>query len=393
MQLLEKARAIEEDMIEWRRDFHAHPELGFEETRTAQIVADELRKLGLEPRTGVGKTGVVVSIGSGTPVIGIRGDMDALPIHEAVDAPYKSTVPGKMHACGHDAHTAILLGVAKLLTAMPESERPPGEIRLLFQPSEERWDEEIKSGAVRMIEDGALEGVTATLALHVDSMRPVGEIAITPEYAAAAVDTFFATIKGIGTHGAMPHTGIDPIFISAQVINAIQGIRSRRTDPLGASVITIGAINGGDANNVIPHEVKLKGTIRTFDADLRGQIHKELDAALGVARALGGDYDLLIEHGYPPLYNDPAVVDLVREVAAAYVGADKVYEIPPMMGAEDFAYMTQAAPGTMFILGAKLDDVHRPHHSPIFDISEEPFKLGAAVLVDSALRLLKAKAF
>ncbi len=389
MQLLEKARAIEEEMIEWRRDIHAHPELGFEETRTAQLVADELRKLGLEPQTNVGITGVVATIGSGGPVVGIRADMDALPIHEATNTSYQSTIAGKMHACGHDAHTAILLGVAKLLTEMPD--RPAGQIRLLFQPSEEIWDDEIKSGATRMIEDGALKGVDSVIALHVDSLRPVGEISIAPGFIAAAVDEFRAVIKGVGTHGAMPHTGIDPIFIAAQVINVVQGIRSRKTDPITASVITIGAIHGGSAPNVIPDRVELRGTIRTFDNDLRDQIHQELEQAFSIARVMGGDYELQIDKGYPPLYNDPDVAELVRSVAATYIGEDKAIASPPMMGAEDFAYMTQLAPGAMFMLGAKLDDVHRPHHSPIFDISEEPLKLGAAILADTAIRLLQQK--
>jgi amidohydrolase len=387
MELLEKARTIEEDIIGWRREIHAHPELGFEEERTARLVADQISAMGLQAEVNVGITGVVVRIGEGTPRVGIRADMDALPIEEANDTPYKSQVPGKMHACGHDAHTAILLGVAKMLAEMDD--RPTGEIRLLFQPSEERWDDEIKSGATRMIDDGALDDLDAVIALHVDSLRPVGEVAVTPGYALAAVDTFDATILGEGTHGAQPHKGTDPIFITAQVINAIQGIRSRMTDPTSASVVTIGAIQGGSAHNIIPGAVHFKGTIRTFEEDIRDQIHEELEKVMGIAKALGGDYDLRIERGYPSLYNDPEVAELVRSIASSYVGNDKAIVEKPMMGAEDFAYMTQQAPGAMFILGAKLDDVHRPHHSPIFDISEEPFKLGAAILLDSALHLLE----
>jgi amidohydrolase len=390
MSLLEQARAIEEDIIEIRRDIHAHPELGFEETRTSQLVADELRKLGLEPQTGVGKTGVVAKIGTGSPVIGIRADMDALPIHEANDTPYKSKNPGKMHACGHDAHTAMLLGVAKILVNLPD--RPAGEIRLLFQPSEEKWDEEIKSGAVRMIEDGALEGVDAVIALHTDSLAPVGEIHISDGVIAAAVDEFEAVIKGVGTHGAQPHTGIDPIFIAAQVINVVQGIRSRRTNPISASVVTIGAIHAGNAANVIPDRVELKGTIRTFDEDIRDQIHEELKQAFEVARVMGGDYELVIERGYPTVYNDPEIANVIREVAHPIIGEENTISTPPMMGAEDFAYMSKLAPGAMFMLGAKFDDMHRPHHSPIFEISEESLKLGSAILAETAVKLLKLKA-
>ncbi|MFW5691139.1 MAG: M20 metallopeptidase family protein [Chloroflexota bacterium] len=390
MLLLEKAQAIEQDVIRIRREIHRNPELGFEETKTANLVAEELRRLGLEVEVGVGITGVVARIGEGKPVIGIRADMDALPIEEANDVPYRSNVPGKMHACGHDAHTAILLGVARLL--VEAEDRPEGEIRLFFQPSEERWDAELKSGATRMIDDGALEGVDSVIALHVDSTRTAGEIAVTPGYALAAVDTFYAKVKGEGTHGATPHQGNDPIFIAAQVVNAIQGIRARRTDPTSASVVTIGAIHAGEAPNVIPDQVELRGTIRSFDQAIREQIHAELERALSVARALGGDYELVIEKGYPALYNDPQVADLLRSVAAEYAGEERAVLGVPMMGAEDFAYMTQKAPGAMFMLGAKLDDVHRPHHSPIFDISEEPLKLGVAVLADTAQRLLKQHA-
>jgi amidohydrolase len=387
MTLLTQAAEIEQEIIGWRRQIHQHPELGFEETRTANLVAEQLRAMGLEVEVGVGITGVVARIGEGRPAVGIRADMDALPIQEANDVPYKSQVAGKMHACGHDAHTAILLGVAKLLSSMETL--PDGEIRLLFQPSEERWDEEIKSGATRMMDDGALEGLDSVIALHVDSLRTAGEIAVLAGPALAAVDTFEATITGVGTHGATPHEGVDPIVIAAQVINAVQGIRSRRTNPTSASVVTIGAIHGGEAPNVIPDRVTLRGTIRTFDEDIRDKIHEELDRAFSVAKAMGGDYTLEIERGYPALVNDTEVTEIVRQVATRVnVNGDVVIN-KPMMGGEDFAYMAQKAPGTMMILGAKLDDVHRPHHSPIFDISEDPLKLGAAVLAEAALELLQ----
>jgi amidohydrolase len=387
MLFLEKAREIEDEIVAIRRDIHMHPELSFQETRTANLVAEKLRELGLEVEVGVGKTGVVARIGEGRPAVGIRADMDALPIEEANDVPYKSNTSGVMHACGHDAHTAILLGVAKMLVNMEE--RPDGEIRLLFQPSEESWDKELKSGATRMIDDGALEDLDAVIALHVNSLAPAGTVAVVPGYAMAAVDTFYATIKGTGTHGATPHEGIDPIFITAQVMNAIQAIRSRRTSPTSASVVTVGSVHGGSAPNVIPDRVELSGTIRSFDDTIRDQLHEELDRALSVSRTFGGDYELVIERGYPALYNDPDVTELVRQVASDVVGADKTMVEKPIMGAEDFSYMAQKAPGMMFMLGAKLDDVHRPHHSPIFDISETPLKQGAAILAEAAIRLMK----
>jgi amidohydrolase len=386
MDFLEKAQEIEEQIIAWRRDIHANPELGFEEKRTANVVAEALREMGIETEVGVGRTGVVARIGNGNGrKIGIRADMDALPIQESVDLPFASTVAGKMHACGHDAHTAMLLGVARILHDIPEIN---GEIRLLFQPSEERWDEQGISGATAMISDKALDELDSVIALHVNSMLQIGEVQVTDGMALAAVDTFIAKVKGVGCHGAMPHTGIDPIWITSQVINAIQAIRSRRTDPTSASVVTIGAIHGGDAPNVIPHEVELRGTIRSFDEEIRDQIHTELDKAFQITCVFGGDYELEIQRGYPAMFNDPIVAQLLRDVATKNVGAEKTTLGEPRMGAEDFAYMTQKAPGAMMFLGAKFDEQHRPHHSPIFAISEEPLKYGSAILAETAMRLL-----
>lgn len=388
--ILERARALQDKMVEWRRDIHMHPELGFQETRTAGIAAAELRRLGIETEVGVGKTGVVGRIGEGGPVIGIRGDMDALPIHETVDHPWKSQNPGVMHACGHDAHTAILMAVANILHDMPD--RPPGEIRLLFQPSEESWDSEGHSGATRMIEDRALDGVDAVIALHVESLTPAGKIKVVSGQSQAAVDAFEAVIHGKGGHGAAPHNSIDPIFILAQVINAIHGIRARRIKPISPAVISIGAVHAGDAPNVIPDAVQMRGTIRSFDEDTRAQLSRDLEGAFGVARALGGDFELNIMRGYPSSYNDPWTIDLMREVGGDLFGAEEIIEGEPTMGAEDFSYMLQRAPGAMFMLGAQVDEDDRPHHSPIFDIEESIFYRGAAMLAETACRLLREKA-
>ncbi|HEX2619002.1 MAG TPA: amidohydrolase [Phototrophicaceae bacterium] len=389
-QYVDQARALQEQLVAWRREIHMHPELGFEEKRTSGFVADNLRQMGLEIQTGVGITGIVARIGDGNgPVIGIRADMDALPIQEANNVPYASKTPGLMHACGHDAHTAILMGVAKLLNETQDL--PSGEIRLLFQPSEERWDSEGKSGATRMMDDRALEGLDAVIALHVDSGAPAGQVEIGGGFVAAAVDDFDGVILGEGCHGASPHKGFDPIYIQAQVVNAIQGIRSRRIDPTQPAVITIGTIHGGSATNIIPNEVRMTGTIRSFSEDIRDQLHAELDRAFGVAKALGGDYTLKIQRGYPALYNDPGVADLIRQVSTSAIGDAKTVGGVAQMGAEDFAYMAKAAPGAMFMLGARFDDLNRPHHSPIFDINEDCFQVGAAVLAESAVRLLREK--
>ena len=391
MDFLAEAKSLEDQIIEWRRDIHMNPELGFEETRTSRLVADTLKDMGIEVEVGVAVTGIVARIGDGLPRIGIRADMDALPIEEANDVPYKSQTPGVMHACGHDAHTAILLGVARMLSTMDD--RPPGEIRLLFQPSEEKWrDSDGHSGGSLMVEEKAADGLDAVIALHMASDSPSGEVSITPGQALAAVDTFEATIVGEGTHGASPHQGLDPIWIQAQVVNAIQAIRSRRLNPTDASVITIGTIHAGVAPNVIPNEVKITGTIRSYTEEVRSQQHTLLEEALAMTRHYGGDYTLSISRGYPSMYNDPEVADLMREVSIDLIGEEKTVEGQPGMGAEDFSYMSQKAPGTMIDLGAKYDDTNRPHHSPIFDIDESSFHVGAAVLAESAVRLLKQKA-
>ncbi len=388
--MLERAHDLQDQLVEWRRDIHMHPELSFQEFRTARLVADTLREMGIEVETGVGKTGVVARIGEGRPAIGIRGDMDALPLQEMNDVAYKSLTPNVMHACGHDAHTSILLGVARLLNNMED--RPPGEIRLLFQPSEEDEDSDHKSGAVRMIEDGALENLDAVIALHVNSNIPAGQIRIATGPNSASVDSFNATIIGEGCHGAYPHQGVDPIFILAQVINAIHGIRARRINPVRPAVISIGAVHAGAANNVIPDEVQMNGTIRSYDDETREKLWAELEQAFTVTRAFGGDYKLEIIKSYPSQHNDAEVAQLIREIGVSMLGEGGLYPEEPGMGAEDFAYMTRKAPGAMFSLGAKFDEVNRPHHSPIFDLDESSFSVGAAILAESAVRLLKSKA-
>lgn len=388
--MLERARDMEDTLIEWRRDIHMHPELSFQEFRTANLVADTLREMGLEVETGVGKTGVVARIGEGRPAIGIRADMDALPLQEMNDVVYKSQTPGVMHACGHDAHTAILLGVARLLNNMKD--RPAGEIRLLFQPSEEDEDSDQKSGAVRMIEEGALEELDAVIALHVNSNIPAGQIRVATGPNSASVDSFNATIIGEGCHGAYPHQGVDPVFILAQVINAIHGIRARRINPVRPAVISIGAVHGGSANNVIPDEITLNGTIRSYDDETREQLWAELEQAFKVTQAFGGDYKLEIIKSYPSQHNDAEVAQLIRSIGVSMLGEGGLYPEEPGMGAEDFAYMTRKAPGAMFSLGAKFDEVNRPHHSPIFDLDESSFAIGAAILAEAATQLLKSKA-
>jgi len=383
--MLQRAQDIYEQLVAWRREIHAHPELGFRETHTAARVAEVLTGLGYRVRTGVGRTGVVAERGEGHPIIAIRADMDALPIQEANDVPYASQVPGVMHACGHDAHTAIALGVAKLLA----DESFPGTVRLFFQPAEEVADEEGLSGAPRMIQDGAMEGVDAVLALHVDPSVRVGDIVLETGPSSAGVDTFYATIFGSGGHGASPHKAVDPIYIAAHVILSLHGIVSRRLDPMAPAVVSIGSVHGGQADNVIPDRVELTGTIRYMKPEVQRQIHAEIERALQIARVLGGDYELRLEIGYPPMMNDARIVDLLREVAVDLLGEEHIQPPHPGMGAEDFGYFSALAPGAMLGLGCKIEGDERVAHSPRFDIDERCLPVGAAILAEAALRLLR----
>ncbi len=389
--MLDKANAIAPEIIRLRREIHAHPELAFQEVRTAQLVAETLREIGgIDVRTGVGKTGVVGQLGTGDgPTIGIRADMDALPIDEATGLPFASQNPGVMHACGHDAHTAILLGVAHLLKQEFAAGNLRGNVRFLFQPAEEAQDAEGLSGAPRMINDGALDGVDHVIALHVDSNLPVGKITIREGASSAAVDTFRGWITGSGGHGAYPHLGTDPLWMLLPVMQALHGIVARRINPMQPAVVSLGVVRGGTASNVIPAEVYLEGTLRSFDPQVREQLIAEVERAFAVARAVGGDYRLEIERGYPAGYNDARVSAWIAETITDLIGADAIDRSRTGMGAEDFAYMTQKAPGAMFMLGAAIDDgVSRGHHTPIFDIDERALPIGAAILAETARRYL-----
>lgn len=391
--MIEQAKALSDELIRLRRDIHAHPELGFQEVRTAALVADTLQEIGgYEIKTQVGKTGVVAEIGSGDgPVIGIRADMDALPIIEESKQGYVSTNNGVMHACGHDAHTAILLGVAHMVRDTIAKENIKGRVRLFFQPAEEIADEEGKSGAMRMIEEGAMKGVDAVIALHVDSTQPVGEITVKGGWQSAAVDTFSGYITGTGGHGAYPHGGTDPLWMLIPVLTALHGIVPRRIDPLKAAVISVGQVHAGAASNVIPSEVFLQGTIRSYDPDVREQLLVEIERAFAVARSLGGDYRLSFERGYPPGWADERVAGWLRDSAIPILGEKGIDTSRQGMGAEDFAYMCQEAPGAMFNLGAAVGDFERGHHTPVFDIDESCMPIGAAILADTAIKFLKGE--
>ncbi len=393
--MLKRAQALADELIRLRRDIHQHPELSFQEFRTAALVADTLAEIGgFDIQTEVGRTGVVAQIGTGDgPTIGIRADMDALPIVENnPDAPYLSVNDGVMHACGHDAHTAMLLGTAHLLKQSFAEGGWQGNVRLLFQPAEEAFDENGVSGATAMISDGALKDLDAVIALHVGSDKTAGEIHFHDGYSLAAVDSFEGWLRGDGGHGAYPHTGSDPIHMLGQVLNALYAIPSRYIDPLQPCVISIGEVRGGAAPNVIPNEVYLQGTIRSHAQPVREKIWAEIEAAMKMSELMGGNYELTIHKGYPAMFNTARVNDWMRAVAKDVAGETAVIEAPFGMGAEDFSYMSQEAPGAMFMLGAAIpNDVVRNHHTDIFDIDESVMPTGAAILAETAVRFVTGK--
>src|SRR5512141_2073895 len=287
--MLKQSYHMQEEIIEWRRDFHMHPELGFRELRTSQRVAEELEKLGYRVRRAVGRTGVVADLGEpGGRCIAIRADMDALPILEANDVAYRSQNDGAMHACGHDSHTAMALGAATLLA----QEKFPGMVRFLFQPSEETGDEEGISGAPRMIQDGAMEGVDMVIALHVDPATPVGSIHISDGPSSGGADSWFGRSIGRGGHGAKPELSIDPFYLATHVMMALNAIVSRRIRPFDPAVVSVGTLNGGFTQNVIPAHVDITGTLRYTEKKVQEQIHNEMRQAFELASALGGDYEL-----------------------------------------------------------------------------------------------------
>ena len=384
--MLKQSHAISEELIEWRRDFHMHPELGFELHRTSKIVADELEKMGYRVKRGVGKTGVVADIGEGGKMIAIRADMDALPILEMNDSEYISQNKGAMHACGHDSHTAMALGAALLLS----KENLPGRVRFLFQPCEETADEEGKSGAQRMSAEGAMDGVDYVIAQHVDPSKPVGTIGINAGPCSGGVDSWYGVITGKGGHGAHPNKTVDPFYLLAHVILALNGIVSRRLNPFEPAVVSIGSISGGFTENVIPESVKLTGTLRYTSEEVHQQIHTEIRRAFEVAKALGGAYDLNFQIGGPPMVNDKLVSDVIEKTGQDLLGVEKVSEIEKTLGAEDFGSFMEHAPGAMFTLGTQKAG-HEEYllHHPKFDIDERAMPIGTAILAETAIRFLK----
>lgn len=387
---LKSAQSLKEHLTRVRREIHSNPELSFHENKTAALVASELKAMGLNPKTGVGGTGVTCEVGPGNgPTILIRCDMDALPIEEANDAPYCSKNHGVMHACGHDVHTTCGIGAAMILIANPPKR---GKVRFLFQPAEESVNEHGKSGATMMLDDGAGDGADGVIGLHVFPNLPVGSIAVRSGPVLAACDSFDITIRGTGSHGAFPELGVDPLVLASHAIQSVQTIVSRRRSALDPLVVTLGGIKSSTYRpNIVPEYVEITGTARYFNPDFRTFMQEELNRALSVVEAFGGTYDLKYVGENPALVNDQKLVDVVKAVGIKVLGNDCVVEAPMVMGADDFSFMSARLPGCYFLLGGLMPDGIRALHTPTFDVNEDAIPFGAAMLAECATAFVEGE--
>ncbi|WP_457624376.1 M20 family metallopeptidase [Persephonella sp.] len=378
------AQEIKEEIISWRRHIHMHPELSGEEKNTSRFVASKLKEFGVdEVIENFGGTTAVVGIikGKHDVTAALRADMDALPMQEKTGKPYASRIPNVMHSCGHDAHTAILLGAAKILTGLKEHLQ--GNVKLIFQPCEERHD---CGGAKKLVEEGVLQNpdVSAIFGLHVFPELPAGKVGTRIGHFMASSDVFTIKIKGKGAHASRPHQGVDSVLVAAQVINTLHHIVSRKVDPLHPAVLTIGRIQGGYADNIIPDEVEMGGTVRTLSLELRDQIPKWMEHAIwGVTLSYGAAYEFDYRQGTPPVINDEKTTRFALGMMRDLLGKENVVELPePTMGGEDFAEYLMKVPGTFIRLGIRNEEkgIKAPLHSPLFDIDEDALPVGASIM-------------
>src|SRR5437870_3914960 len=394
-------------VVAWRRDIHEHPELGNRETRTASIVADHLRSLGIEVKTGVAYTGVVGVLRGGRPgkVVALRADMDALPVTEQVNLPFASKVKttyngqevGVMHACGHDTHVAILMGVAEVLAGMKN--QLPGTVKFIFQPAEEGAPSGEEGGAELMIKEGAFENPKpdAVFALHVFWTGTVGQIAYRPGGTLASADLLRITIKGKQTHGAAPWGGVDPIVVASQVVLGLQTISSRQLDiTKSPAIITIGSIHGGVRNNIIPDEVQMDGTIRAFSPEMQDEMQRRIRlTAESIAQSAGATAKVDITRQYPVTFNNPALTEQMLPTLRRVAGPNNVSIQPPVTAAEDFSFFAQKAPGLFVFLGSNkkgVDPTTAPaNHSPLYEVDEGVLPLGVRTLANLAVDYLSER--
>jgi amidohydrolase len=395
MRLEEKIKTLSRELfpslVKLRRELHQYPEIAYTEHKTSGVVARELKKLGIEVKKGVAKTGVVALLNKNKKgkTVALRADMDALPVTERTGLPFKSKNPGKMHACGHDVHMSCVIGAAKILSKLKDE--LPGKVKFIFQPSEEVTP----GGAYPMIKAGVLKNpeVNGIFGLHSDSAIPIGEIGVKNGSMMAQADDFDITIIGKGGHGARPQDGIDAIVVASAVIQALQTIPSRRISPLKSVVISVGIIRGGTARNIICDKVILKATARTLEKGITKKIPDLLkEIVSGVTKGYGADFELNYYEGYPILVNNPDMTDLVRSSISKLFGKEAIFEIKePMMGGEDFAYFLKNVPGSFIRLGIrneKIGAVH-PWHHPEWKVDEKAIEIGSSLLAQVAFDFLK----
>lgn len=394
--LLDRIKALSSDyaaeVVEMRRHLHAHPELSYQEYKTARYVAGRLKSFGIEPQEGIAGTGVLAEIRGRNPekkTVALRADMDALPIEEANDVSYKSTVPGVMHACGHDVHTASLLGTAKILQEVRSSFE--GTVRLLFQPGEEKNP----GGASYMIRDGALENPrpAAIIGQHVFPMLPVGKVGFREGMYMASADEIYLRVVGRGGHGAAPDMAVDPIVIASHIIVALQQVISRNANPRQPTVLTFGRITGLGATNIIPDEVNIAGTFRAMNETWRASaLEKIRKMAESIAEGMGGRCEVDISKGYPYLENNPTLTRSIRIAAEEYVGPQNVENLDITLGAEDFSYYSQIIPASFYRIGTRneVKGIRSYVHTPTFDIDEDALKISSGLMAWMALRELSA---
>ena len=371
-------------LAEWRRDFHRHPELAFEERRTSAVIRAFLEFLGIEVGT-CGRTGLRGVLRGGRPgrTVALRADMDALPVAEIAGHDYQSQNPGVMHACGHDGHMAILMGAAKVLAARRDT--LPGSVVFLFQPAEENPP----GGAALMIEDGALDGVDGIFGLHLWQPLPSGIVGLRAGALMAQADEFEVVVQGRGGHASQPNVTVDPVVVASHVVVVAQTIVSRFTNPLEPVVVSFTTVHGGRIHNIIPDEVTMTGTVRTLDPGTQLAVKQRLaEVCEATCRLFGATAAFTYKEGYPPVINDAASVDLVRRVAALELGGDSVRTIAPVMGGEDFAYYLQRVPGAFALLGMGDNQPH-PHHNARFDIDETVLPLGVRLMTAVTLEMLQ----
>lgn len=385
-----KAEEYYSEILAIRRHIHKHPELSKQEKNTMEFIGSKLREYGIQFKDNVGGFGIIGIIEGQEPqtlCLALRADMDALPIQETNDVAYKSANPGVMHACGHDVHIASLLGAAKILNGLKDQFR--GTIKLLFQPSEETYP----GGAIQMIRDGAMENPKPGFVIgqHVFPFLSAGEVGFRPGMFMASTDEFFITVKGKGGHGAMPQTAVDPILIASHIVVALQQIVSRNANPLVSTVVTLGKFIGEGRTNVIPETARLEGTVRTFDEQWRARVHELLrQIANGTAEAMGGSCDITVDRGYPYLFNNEDLTGKLITFAGEYLGQNNVKPMEQKMGAEDFAYFAQEAPGCLFGLGIADPalGVGPNLHTAGFTVDETSIKTGMGLMAWLAVNLL-----